>query len=93
VVVHEAASAGLVILASDRVGATPHLVQYNYNGFVFDPTNSSSLAKLMQRISDTAPVKLEAMAAASHNLSFQFTPAQWANSLTSFVELKSAQRI
>ena len=35
-VVHEAASAGRLILASENVGAVPHLVQPGYNGYIFD---------------------------------------------------------
>lgn len=84
VVVHEAASSGLIILASDRVGSTPHLVQYNYNGFVFDAGSAEALAKTMIRVSELPAEKLEVMSDASYSLSQQFTPELWANSLVAF---------
>ena len=86
VVVHEAVSAGLVIVASSSVGATPHLVQNNYNGYVFEPGNSNDLAALMARLDKMDAKKLEKMGSASFNLSQQFTPDRWAESLVSFVE-------
>ena len=86
VVVHEAASAGLIILASSSVGATPHLVQNNYNGYVFEPDNSDDLAALMARLDKMEVKKLGKMASASFNLSQQFTPDRWAESLVNFVE-------
>jgi glycosyltransferase involved in cell wall biosynthesis len=84
--VHEAAAAGLLILASEQVGASPHLVQYNYNGYVFEAENANELANHMARISSMAPAKLNAMASASFSLSQQFTPAQWADSLMRYVQ-------
>ena len=83
VVVHEAASAGLCILASDRVGAVPHLVQHGYNGFLFDPLNSNNLCSLMVRVSMLNNDALASMSDASYSLSLQFTPARWADTLLS----------
>lgn len=85
VVVHEAASAGLIILASERVGATPHLVQYNYNGFIFDPADPAALTNLMTLVSGFPDDKLNAMSEASYSLSQQFVPQRWADSLLQFV--------
>jgi len=85
VVVHEAASAGLTILASERVGSTPHLVQYNYNGYIFGADNPSGLAALMDRISKSSEAKLQSMSEASHKLSEQFVPSRWADSLIGFL--------
>ena len=84
VVVHEAVSAGLIVLASAPVGSTPHLVQYNYNGFVFGPGDADSLAEIMDRISSAPTEKLEDMSAASYSLSKQFTPKLWASSLVTY---------
>lgn len=89
VVVHEAVSAGLIVLASAPVGATPHLVQYNYNGFVFDPGDALALAEIMIRISNAPTEKLENMSAASYSLSQQFTPKLWASSLVAFCKYQS----
>lgn len=80
-VVHEAASAGLLILASANVGATPHLVQDNYNGYIFDCRDVQGLAALMSHVSGLSNTRLEAMSRASHLLSKQFSPARWADTL------------
>jgi glycosyltransferase involved in cell wall biosynthesis len=80
-VVHEAASAGLLILASDRVGAAVHLVQDNFNGYIFDGRDVKMLAALMSHISNLSDARLDAMSCASHMLSMQFTPARWADTL------------
>jgi glycosyltransferase involved in cell wall biosynthesis len=81
VVVHEAASAGLVILASENVGAAVHLVQDGYNGYIFDGRDVEGLATLMSRVSKLSEARLDAMSRASHLLSKQFSPARWADTL------------
>ncbi|MGA8043655.1 MAG: glycosyltransferase family 4 protein [Terracidiphilus sp.] len=81
VVVHEAVSAGLPVLASERVGSVVHLVQPGYNGFIFGQDDASELASLLNRVSTSSPHQLDEMSKASHLLSKQFTPARWANTL------------
>ncbi len=80
-VVHEAASAGLLILASRNVGASVHLVQDNHNGYIFDGRDVKEIAALMSRVSNLSDARLDAMSRASHLLSKQFTPARWADTL------------
>lgn len=81
VVVHEAAAAGLVILASENVGASVHLVQNAYNGYLFEGGNASELATLMARVTSLTNAQRYAMSQASHSLSLQFTPRRWADTL------------
>lgn len=81
VVVHEAAAAGLPILASERVGSTVHLVQPGLNGFIFDAGDTEGLARLMTRISSSSTQRLEEMSEASHRLSLQYSPTRWAETL------------
>jgi glycosyltransferase involved in cell wall biosynthesis len=81
VVVHEAATAGLLVLASENVGAAVHLVQSNFNGYMFDPRDVKQLAALMSQVSSLSDARLDAMSRASHLLSEQFTPARWADTL------------
>jgi glycosyltransferase involved in cell wall biosynthesis len=81
VVVHEAASAGLLILASENVGAAVHLVQDNYNGYIFGGKDVSGLAALLEQISGMTNERLDKMARASHSLSLQFSPRRWADTL------------
>jgi len=81
VVVHEAASAGLLILASENVGAAVHLVQDNYNGYLFDGRDVEGLAALMFHVSNLSETRLDAMSRASHLLSKQYSPERWADAL------------
>jgi glycosyltransferase involved in cell wall biosynthesis len=81
VVVHEAASAGLLILASENVGAAVHLVQDNYNGYIFGGKDVQGLASLMGRISSLTNNRLDEMSRSSHSLSQQFSTVRWADTL------------
>jgi glycosyltransferase involved in cell wall biosynthesis len=81
VVVHEAASGGLLILASEEVGAVPHLVQPGYNGFIFDNGDVAGLASLMSRVATMSDDRLDNMSRASFALSRQFSPRRWADTL------------
>jgi glycosyltransferase involved in cell wall biosynthesis len=80
-VVHEAAAAGRLILASEDVGAVPHLVQPGYNGFIFNNEDVAGLATLMSRVSAMGDAQLDAMSRASYMLSQQFSPRLWADTL------------
>jgi len=81
VVVHEASSAGLLILASENVGAAVHLVQDNYNGYLFGGDDIRGLASLMGRVSVLPDTRLDVMSRRSHSLSGQFSPDRWADTL------------
>ncbi len=81
VVIHEAASAGLAILASERAGASVHLVQPGYNGFIFGSGDAEGLANYMTRLSAMSDEQLDEMSRASHSLSQQFSPRIWADTL------------
>jgi glycosyltransferase involved in cell wall biosynthesis len=80
-VVHEAASAGLLVLASEPVGSAVHLVQSNYNGYIFGKRDAEGLASLMTRVSRMSDSRLDAMSRASHLLSEQYSPERWADTL------------
>ena len=90
VVVHEAASAGRLILASENVGAITHLLQPGYNGFIFDSNDVGELVTLMCRVSVMSDSQLHQMSLASHLLSNQFSPARWANTLLDSFHARSA---
>jgi glycosyltransferase involved in cell wall biosynthesis len=80
-VVHEAAAAGRVILASENVGSVTHLVQPGYNGFIFNNDDVPALVKLMCCVSAMTDNQLDQMSRASYLLSLQFSPRQWADTL------------
>jgi glycosyltransferase involved in cell wall biosynthesis len=80
-VVHEAASAGLLVIASEEVGAVPHLVQPGYNGFICGSRDAGALARLMSRVSALSDERLDEMSRASFLLSRQFSPKRWADTV------------
>jgi len=85
-VILEATTAGLIILASDSVGNVPHLVQNNYNGFTFRTGDVEELSRLMEHVSLSSDEELNRMAKASSSLARQFTPERWADTLLDFVD-------
>jgi glycosyltransferase involved in cell wall biosynthesis len=86
VVVHEAATAGQVLLCSDSVGATPYLLQDGFNGWTVATGNVRSLADAMARVSTLPAQRLEAMSAGSRALAGRFSPSLWAENVSSEVE-------
>jgi len=80
-VVHEAAAAGRLIIASESVGAVAHLVQPGFNGYICSNDDVEGLAALMSSVSSMSDERLDQMSRASHLLSCQFSPKQWADTL------------
>jgi glycosyltransferase involved in cell wall biosynthesis len=83
-VVHEATAAGRIVIATENVGAVPHLVQNYYSGFVTKAGDAAGLSTLMAQVSELPPERRERMSRASHELSQQYTPQRWADSLLAF---------
>ena len=81
VVVHEAACAGLPVLASNRVGSAIHLVQPGYNGYLFDSQDTEGLAGLMQAMTEMSEPNWRKMSDASFQLSHQYSTERWADIL------------
>jgi glycosyltransferase involved in cell wall biosynthesis len=79
VVIHEAACAGLPILATHSCGASTDLVRDGYNGFSFDAADSKRLALFLRLIS-RGDVARE-MGRNSLRMSYQFGPGLWARTL------------
>ncbi len=88
-VVHEAAAAGKLILASESVGSVSHLLQPGYNGFILDDRNVVGFASAMSRVSAMSDAQLDQMSQASHMLSQQFSPVRWTNTLLRSYETRA----
>lgn len=86
VVVQEAAAAGLPLLCSDASGATVHLLQDGYNGYLFESGNATQLARSMAHLTEASTTERQQMGHRSHLLSKQYTPQRWAATLTHGVE-------
>lgn len=86
VVVQEAAAAGLPLICSDVCGAAVHLLQDGFNGYLFESGDAAHLADCMVRLAEASPAVREAMSARSHQLSAQYTPQRWADTLVHGVQ-------
>lgn len=79
IVLQEAAATGLPLLCSDACGASVHLLQDGYNGYIFETENVNQLADYMLHLSHIPPEQRKEMGQRSFDLSRQFTPERWAD--------------
>lgn len=79
VVLQEAAAAGLPLICSEACGAGVHLLQDEYNGFLFETEAVEHLTHCMVRMSEAPDERRARMGERSHELSRQFTPQRWAD--------------
>lgn len=76
VVIHEAASAGLPVLASSMCGASVELVQSGFNGYVFPVNDATTLARILLCMDEGGQGK--EMGQNSLHLAARFSPKLWA---------------
>ena len=81
VVIQEAAASGLPIICSEATGASVHLVQDGYNGFVVESGNPMHLSEKMIQLHRLSREQRYLMGERSHELSKQYTPQRWAETL------------
>jgi glycosyltransferase involved in cell wall biosynthesis len=77
VAIHEAAAAGLAVVASRACGASTRLVLDGYNGAVIPPSDPGALARALALVAG-AP-DLDLLGSRSRELARQFTPDRWAS--------------
>lgn len=80
-VLHEAAAAGLALICSAEVGASVHLLQTGYNGYVVETGDVEELATAMLQYTALGKDQRITMAENSYLMSLQFTPERWASNL------------
>lgn len=80
-VIHEATAAGLAVICTDAVGASVHLVQDGYNGYIVETADVNELAQAMLRFSSLSLGEQRVMSENSYRMSLQFTPKRWADTL------------
>jgi len=86
VALQEAAAAGLPVICSEACGASAHLLQDGYNGRLCEAGDAQDLARCMLQMHETQSEHLTRMGQRSHQLSRQFTPQRWANTLARGIE-------
>jgi len=83
VVVQEAAACGLPLILSDACGAGVHLLRDLYNGYSFPNGSVASLTRSLTAMHHMPEQQRQAMGHASFELSKQYTPGRWAETLCS----------
>lgn len=81
VVIHEAAAAGVPLVASTACGAAVHLLQDLHNGFLVDPDDVPGLAGAMGRLARLPVEQRQRYGERSALLAQQFTPDRWADAV------------
>jgi glycosyltransferase involved in cell wall biosynthesis len=84
-VLNEAATAGLPLVATEGVGAGHDLVEDGVNGFVVPVGDEDALAAVLSRIAEDERFRLSA-GARSRELVAPFTPEAWAEGVASLAE-------
>ena len=90
VVVLEAMLFGKPILCSNGAG-TSELIEHGENGYVFEPQDSETLAKLMRQLIDD-PQLMVAMGEKSKQVMAQYTPLSASKTLAEVTEFALAER-
>jgi glycosyltransferase involved in cell wall biosynthesis len=85
-VAHEAAAAGIPILATTAVGASDLLLENGRNGYLLPPKDSAALASAMLRIAALPPEQIAEFSLHSTRLAAARTPLLWAGKLMELAE-------
>lgn len=83
VVIHEAASSGMILLTADNAGASSTFLINGHNGYLFNPLNSDSLRDCLLRIVNTPDNELLTMGQRSEELARRISPTSAAANLLS----------
>jgi glycosyltransferase involved in cell wall biosynthesis len=81
VVAQEAAASTLPLILSDACGAAAHLLRPYYNGFIFEAGSVKGLLRALKAMHALEPERHRSYAQASYELSKQYTPQRWAETL------------
>ena len=81
VALHEAACAGLPVIATRSCGAAAHLIRDGDNGFVVHPGSAVELAEKMELMAQKTDEQRAAMGLRSSDLSKQFSPDRFASTV------------
>jgi glycosyltransferase involved in cell wall biosynthesis len=86
VVVEEAAAAGRPLICTEACGAGVHLVRDGHNGYLARPGDPEHLSECLLQMSRISEAKRSRMGTRSHELSKQYTPTQWVETLVTGIQ-------
>ena len=81
VALQEAATVGLPLIASDACGASVHLLRDGWNGYLVEPGSVDELTTALLRLHNISDEGRCEMGRNSFELSKQYTPKRWAETL------------
>lgn len=84
-VMNEAVASGLPVIASNRCGCVPELVQHN--GFTFDPMNPQELASRLWEMASLSDGERNFLGDASYRIAATFTPERFGEGLEQAAQL------
>jgi len=88
VVLHEFASAGFPLIASDVVGGIESFLEDGVNGFIFKSGDREDLKGVLKKITLLSNKELLKMGAKSRKKALTVTPEKWAKTLMSIIAKK-----
>lgn len=91
-VVNEAMSCGLPVIATSVTGCVADLLQDGWNGFVVSPENVSQLASAMARLAEDSALRFE-MGSKSRKKIEAYSPLAWAEGLINAVQRVCAREL
>lgn len=91
VVLHEAASAGLPLIASAEVGSGDVVLRHGWNGLLLDRVDAQSIAEALDRMSSLNRQELRKLGERSSQLARDLTPAIWAETFWRCYDLNAAR--
>jgi glycosyltransferase involved in cell wall biosynthesis len=89
VVLHEFASAGFPLIASNAVGSGETFIKDGKNGFIFKAGDSEALKALLKKIASLGNEELLKMGAISRQKALTITPTKWAETLMHTLKIKA----
>jgi glycosyltransferase involved in cell wall biosynthesis len=89
-VVNEAMSCSLPVVATSVAGCTEDLVRDGWNGFVIPPRDSSSLAGVMERLAVNSVLRVE-MGTRSREKIAEHSPEAWAQGLIDATKINATK--
>ena len=89
--VHEFATAGFVLVVSDRVGARTAFVENESNGLIFPSEDWEAFKSAVVSLCRKKPEELRKMGERSHQLAAGISHARWANTVMDMVKSGNKQ--
>lgn len=86
VVANEAMAAGCCVVAGDKIGAAPYLINHGVNGYLFPDKDAHALFAIVQRLCDNPAERLRLAMQAQADISNVWSPQRAAQNLLQLIQ-------